>query len=105
MQASGNRLETLHRMISSPKLSKPFAPSPPEIPKNLVRNAPISVPSIPAKLKILMRHANNTASTPGGHILAARTRVGIKANSPRTVNTTSSPQMKATSGIPSNRFV
>ena len=87
-------------IVKRPKLSKLLSVTP----NILVNNAPTSVPTVDAPLKILINVANNTASTPGGHILAAKTNVGKKANSPNMANTTSSPKTNAPSGIPNDRL-
>ena len=83
-----------------PRLSKLFS-----VTSNIfVNNAPTSVPTVDAPLKILINVANSTASTPWGHIRAANTKVGKNANSPRMANTTSSPNTNAPSGIPNDRL-
>mmetsp|Transcript_156 Transcript_156/g.175 ORF Transcript_156/g.175 Transcript_156/m.175 type:complete len:90 (-) Transcript_156:108-377(-) len=86
--------------LSSPKFSKFDS----VIPNDFVSNAPTSVPTVPAPLLIDISVANNTASTPIGHSLAANTKVGKNAISPSTLNTTSSPKTNHVSGIPINRF-
>lgn len=88
-------------IVNRPKLSKLFSVTP----SIFVNSAPVSVPTVEAPLKMLINVANKTASTPGGHILAAKTKVGRNANSPRIARTTSSPKTKAPSGIPSDLFV
>ena len=87
-------------MFSKPKLSKLFSVTS----KVLVSKAPTSVPTVEAPLKMLISVANNTASTPGGQILAASTNVGKNANSPKMARTTSSPNTNAPSGIPKDRL-
>mmetsp|Transcript_21857 Transcript_21857/g.32713 ORF Transcript_21857/g.32713 Transcript_21857/m.32713 type:complete len:102 (+) Transcript_21857:136-441(+) len=101
MNNNGYKDVKLQMIVSRPKLSKLFSVTP----SVFVSSAPTSVPTVDAPLNMLINVANKTASTPGGHILAAKTNVGRKANSPRIANTTSSPKTKAPSGIPSDRFV
>lgn len=73
-------------MVRRPKLSKLFSVTP----NHFVRTDPISVPTIPPPLKILIRVAKSTASTPGRQRRAAKTSVGRNTNTP--------------SGIPSERL-
>mmetsp|Transcript_52297 Transcript_52297/g.126451 ORF Transcript_52297/g.126451 Transcript_52297/m.126451 type:complete len:215 (+) Transcript_52297:2357-3001(+) len=100
MKKSGYRLVKLQITVRSAKLSKFDSVTP----SNFVNSAPISVPTVPAPLFILMRVANNTASTPGGHSLAARTKVGRNAISPKIDRITSSPATNHVSGIPRSRL-
>lgn len=100
MNKSGYKDVKLQMIVNNPKFSKLFS-----VTSNiLVNTAPTSVPTVEAPLNILIRVANKTASTPGGHILAANTKVGKNANSPKIANTTSSPKTKAESGIPNDLF-
>ena len=100
IKIKGYKDERLQIIFNMPKLSKLLSVTP----SCLVSKAPTSVPTVDAPLKMLIKVAKSTASTPGGQILAARTRMGKKANSPRTARTTSSPNTKASSGMPSERF-
>mmetsp|Transcript_27875 Transcript_27875/g.81837 ORF Transcript_27875/g.81837 Transcript_27875/m.81837 type:complete len:201 (+) Transcript_27875:654-1256(+) len=100
MSSNGYSELTLQMTVSRARLSKLLSVTP----RYLVSAAPNSVPTVDAPLKMDMRDANNTASMPGGQSLAARTRVGRKANSPNIDNATSSPNTKAPSGIPNARF-
>mmetsp|Transcript_23425 Transcript_23425/g.36084 ORF Transcript_23425/g.36084 Transcript_23425/m.36084 type:complete len:229 (+) Transcript_23425:3251-3937(+) len=97
-KTSGYRDDRLQIIVRRPRFSKFDSVTP----RYFVSTAPISVPTADAPLKMLMSVANKTASTPGGHILAARTSVGRNANSPKIARATSSPKTKASSGMPSD---
>mmetsp|Transcript_24862 Transcript_24862/g.37871 ORF Transcript_24862/g.37871 Transcript_24862/m.37871 type:complete len:101 (+) Transcript_24862:277-579(+) len=100
MKNKGNSDDTLQIIVSSAKLEKQVSVTP----KNLVSAAPISVPTVLAPLKMLIKVANSTASIPGGHNRAANTNEGKNAIWPNIENTTSSPNTNAPSGIPSSRL-
>mmetsp|Transcript_8536 Transcript_8536/g.10209 ORF Transcript_8536/g.10209 Transcript_8536/m.10209 type:complete len:102 (+) Transcript_8536:147-452(+) len=96
MKRSGYSDEILQTTVNKAKLSKLLSVTP----NAFVSNAPTSVPTVDAPLKMLMSVANSTASTPGGHNRAARTNVGKNATCPKIANATSSPNTNAPSGIP-----
>ena len=78
MKTSGINDDTLHMIVNRARLSKLLSVTP----KSFVSAAPISVPIVDAPLYILINVAKSTASTPGGHNLAASTKVGKNASSP-----------------------
>jgi len=78
MKTSGINDDTLHIIVNRARLSKLLSVTP----KSFVSAAPNSVPTVDAPLYILINVAKSTASTPGGHNLAARTKVGKNASSP-----------------------
>ena len=82
MKISGINDDALHMIVNRARLSKLLS----VIPKSFVNAAPISVPTVEAPLYILINVAKSTASTPGGHNLAASTKVGKKASSPSSLS-------------------
>ena len=83
MKTRGNNDDTLHMIVRRARLEKSLSVTP----RTFVNAAPTSVPTVLAPLYIDIKVANSTASTPGGHSLAARTNVGKNAISPAKVCT------------------
>lgn len=87
-------------MINIHKFLKLWA----EIPRKYVRIPPIYLEKISPRFQVAINTANIVPSIFFGQILQARTKIGVKFNSPTIYMIALSPKLKALSGIPKTRL-